>query len=280
MSNKPLDADRLEARPRGRPRSSSSADATPEPVKGLNTGLAVLRALAAERRATLTNVALSADTTPPTTYRMLTTLQRHGFAEFDERTQEWAVGVEAFRVGASFLARSGLVDLARATMVGLMLDTHETANLGVGRGVDVVFLAQVEARHPIRAFHESGSRERMHASGIGKTLLAQMDAQALETFVRMSGLPRFTDRTVTDACALAQHLADIRLRGWSLDDEERHVGMRCVAAPIFDATGVAVAGVSVSGPSMRLPDAELDQVGARVRLAAAAISARLGAESS
>ena len=263
-------------RPRGRPRSASAA-AAPEPVKGLDTGLVVLRALAAEQRATLTNVALQADTTPSTAYRMLVTLQRHGFAEFDERLQEWAVGIEAFRVGAAFLARSGLVELARPAMQALMHDTHETANLGVADGTDVVFLAQVESRHPVRAFHEAGSRGHLHASGIGKCLLAQLDETAYAAFVDASGLPGFTPATRTDADALAADLATVRERGWGLDDEERHAGMRCVAAPVFDASGEAVAGVSISGPAARLPDDVLDGIGARVKAAADAIGKRLGA---
>ena len=263
-------------RPRGRPRSASAA-AAPEPVKGLDTGLGVLRALAAEQRATLTNVALQADTTPSTAYRMLVTLQRHGFAEFDERLQEWAVGIEAFRVGAAFLARSGLVELARPAMQALMHDTHETANLGVADGTDVVFLAQVESRHPVRAFHEAGSRGHLHASGIGKCLLARLDDDAFAAFVDASGLPGFTPATRTDAAALAADLAAVRERGWSIDDEERHAGMRCIAAPVFDAAGEAVAGVSISGPAARLPDDVLDAIGARVREAAEAIGERLGA---
>jgi len=262
-------------RARGRPRSAPGAGA-PEPVKGLDTGLVVLRALAVEQRATLTNLALSAGTSPSTAYRSLATLARHGLVEFDERTQEWAVGIEAFRVGAAFLARTGLVELSRPAMAGLMHDTQETANLGVADGNDVVFLAQVEARHPIRAFHDVGSRGALHASGIGKALLAEFDAAALEAFVTRSGLPRFNAATLVGAEALACDLAATRARGWSLDDGERHEGMRCVAAAIFDATGRAVAGVSVSGPSVRFPNQALERLGERVRETADAIGERLG----
>lgn len=263
-------------RPRGRPRSEAAA-AAPEPVKGLDTGLVVLRALAVERRATLTNLALSADTSPSTAYRTLATLARHGLVEFDERSQEWAIGIEAFRLGAAFLARTDLVELARPAMAALMHDTQETANLGVAAGNDVVFLAQVEARHPVRAFHEVGSRGALHASGIGKALLAELDEAALAAFVDSSGLPRFNAATLADPDALARDLAITRERGWSLDDAERHEGMRCVAAAIFDAGGQAVAGVSVSGPEARFPDAALDGLGHRVREAADAIGQRLGA---
>jgi len=263
-------------RARGRPRSAPGA-AAPEPVKGLDTGLVVLRALAAERCATLTNLALSAGTSPSTAYRMLATLARHGLVEFDERTQEWTVGIEAFRVGSAFLARTGLVEVSRPAMASLMHDTRETANLGVAHDNDVVFLAQVEARHPIRAFHDVGSRGALHASGIGKALLAELDPAALDAFVARSGLPRFTAATLADPETLAHDLATTRSRGWSLDDGERHEGMRCVAAAIFDAAGCAVAGVSVSGPSVRFPDEALGGLGERVRETADTIGERLGA---
>jgi len=262
-------------RPRGRPRSAASADA-PAPIKALDRGLALLRRLADEERATLTNIALETGLTPPSAYRVLITLQRHGFAEFDESTQEWGVGIEAFRVGNGYLVRTGLLELARAPMRTLMQSTQETANLAVADGGDVVFIAQVEARHPVRAFFEAGARGHVHASGIGKALLAERSREELESLIRRRGLPRFTARTLDTREALFADLALTRERGWSLDDEERHEGMRCIAAPIFDATGRAVAGLSISGPTVRFPDAALARLGARVRAAADEVTHRLG----
>ena len=262
-------------RPRGRPRSRDPNGA-PEPIKALDRGLHLLRHLAGEERATLTNVALQAELTPSSAYRILVTLQGHGLVEFDESTQEWAVGLEAYRIGTSYLARRGLLDVARPLMRELMRATGETANLAIADDGEVVFVAQVESRHPVRAFHGPGSRGHLHASGIGKALLAELPSDEVGARLDERGLPRFTERTLTELPALSADLAAAHARGWTLDDEERHVGMRCIAAPIFDAARVAVAGVSISGPTARFPDEALADLGTRVRAAADEITRRLG----
>ena len=170
--------ERSARRPRGRPRSRDDG-AAPAPIKALDRGLALLRHLAGEERATLTNIALQAGLTPSSAYRILVTLQGHGLVEFDETSQEWAVGLEAYRVGSSYLARRGLLDVARPQMRELMRASGETANLAIADAGEVVFVAQVEARHPVRAFHGPGSRGHLHASGIGKALLAELDREEI-----------------------------------------------------------------------------------------------------
>jgi len=116
----------------------------------------------------------------------------------------------------------------------------------------------------------------MHASGIGKALLAALAPDELEALVESKGLPRFTERTLATPEALREDLAGIRERGWSLDDEERHEGMRCIAAAIRDDQGRVVAGVSISGPAARFADASLDALAAHVVAAADEITRRNG----
>ena len=106
-------------RPRGRPRTVSKGEDVAAPIKALDRGVALLRSLADEERATLTNIALEAGMTPSSAYRVLVTLERHALVEFDEATQEWSVGIEAFRVGRKYLARTGLVEIARPAMRAL-----------------------------------------------------------------------------------------------------------------------------------------------------------------
>lgn len=259
-------------RSRGRPRSGD-AGAT---VQALDRGLVLLATLARTDRATLTEIALSAGMAPSTAHRMLTTMQRHGITEFDEASQHWMVGVEAFRIGSSFMRRTGLVEAARGIMHDLMEETGETANMAVADSGEVVFISQVECHDPIRAFFRPGTRGHMHASGIGKALLSELDQREVEAILARKGLPAFTPKTLTSPDALFADLAATRDRGWSLDDEERTLGMRCLAAPIFNEYREAIAGVSISGPLIRLPDVRLAEFGARVRRAAAAITDRMG----
>ncbi len=259
-------------RTRGRPRSGEGGTV----VQALDRGLTLLRVLAANDRATLTEIALSAGMVPSTAHRLLTTMQRHRITEFDDAMQHWMIGVEAFRIGSSFMRRTNLVEAGRGIMHDLMEASGETANMAVADSGDVVFISQVECNDPIRAFFRPGTRGRMHASGIGKALLAELSRDEVEAILARKGLPSFTPKTLTSPEALFADLEGTRVKGWSLDDEERTLGMRCLASAIFNEHREAVAGVSISGPSVRLPDARLAELGALVRNAAAAITEKVG----
>jgi len=262
-------------RSRGRPRSLPS-DSGGNTVQALDRGLILLRDLAKQGRVTLTDIALRVGMPPSTAHRILATLQKHGFVDFDQANQEWSVGIEAFRVGSSYLARTNLVEAAQKVMRPLMEETGETANLAIPDGGDVVFISQVETHNPIRAFFRPGTRSYMHASGTGKALLADLSARDLEEILQSKGLPEFTDKTLTSPAALYADLEEIRKRGWSFDDEERYSGMRCVAAAIYNSLGKAIAGVSVSGPTDRFGDNTVSELGPKVRRAAAEVTMMIG----
>jgi IclR family acetate operon transcriptional repressor len=264
-----------EKRQRGRPRSFNS-HGEPSPVQSLDRALRILAIVAQEDGLSLSEVAASAELAPSTAYRMLTTLENHGMVEFEKTEQLWSIGVETYRMGSAFLRRRKLVDRARAVMQNLMERAAETANLGVAEDDCVVFVSQVETHQAIRAFFRPGTRSPFHASGIGKAVLAHLEPERVGTILRKAGLQRFTDRTLSDISALAHDLAVIKLRGWSVDDEERHPGMRCVAAAIFNEFGEPIGGVSVSGPTVRVTPERLAEIGPLVRDAAAEVTRMIG----
>jgi IclR family acetate operon transcriptional repressor len=264
-----------ERRGRGRPRSTSS-DSPATTVQALDRGMRVLATLSQFGRATLTDISVTADIAPSTTHRLLETLRQHGVVEFDEGDQTWAIGVEAFRIGSTYLLRANYIDAGRQMMRRMVERTGETANLGVPDNGDVVFVSQVETQQPIRAFFPPGTRGHMHASGIGKALLAEMSQERVASIVRQHGLPAFTDNTITSLGALTDDLEAIQTRGWAVDDEERQLGMRCLAAPIFNEFREIVAGISISGPAVRLPDEKLAEFGPLVRECADEVTHRIG----
>ena len=261
---------------RGRPRGSGTAKASTASVQTLDRALSLLVTLAAADGLTLTALGERTGLAPSSLHRLLASLSAHGFVAADEVDQTWAIGVEAFRVGQAFLRRAKAVSVARPVMRDLMEETGETANLGLIEGGEVVFVAQVESAEPIRAFFRAGERRAAHASGIGKALIAEWPAERVVRLVRSRGLERYTANTLTGEAALMSALAEIRARGFAIDDEERNAGMRCIAAAIFDENGEAAAGLSISGPSARLDAARLAALGPRVAAAAARITAAIG----
>ncbi|PVA06583.1 HTH-type transcriptional regulator BhcR [Thalassorhabdomicrobium marinisediminis] len=262
-------------RARGRPKAWH--DKTEQnTIKALDRALVILQRLGDLEEATLTELAADLDQSPATLYRVLTTLQSHDFATFDETRQVWSVGAGAFLTGAKFLRGTSLVERARPFLRRLMEATGETANLGVAKGHDVLFLSQAETDHAIRAFFPPGTLSPMHASGIGKALLAQRSAAQIKRMVSARRVERFTEHTLTTAEALIADAEVTRDRGYALDGEEKNIGMRCIAAPVFDVFGEAIAGLSISGPVARITDDRIDEIGAQVRHEAAALTAALG----
>jgi len=262
-------------RSRGRPRSAP-AEGQGSTVKALDRGLVLLKAMERVGKTTLTELALQIGLPPSSAHRLLITLQKHRFVEFDASTQEWTIGVEAFRIGNAFVQQTNLVEAGRDVMRRLMEETGETANLAIADEGEVVFVSQVETHNPIRAFFSSGTRGPIHASGIGKALLAELPRKSVEQILQKRGLQHYTEKSLTSAEALFSDLQQIAERGWSFDDEERHSGMRCIAAAIHNYHGEAIAGVSISGPTARLPDASIAELAPKVKQAAAEITTRIG----
>ena len=263
-----------EKRKRGRPRSAAAAGFSP--VQALDRGLTILEALAGQQSAGLSELARQVSMPPSTVHRFLATLQAHGFTDFDPHMQEWAIGIGAFRVGNTYLRRTNLVEAAQGPMRRLMEQTGETANLGIADQGYIVFISQIETQNPIRAMFRPGARSQMHASGIGKALLAHMPRDMVEKILLAGGQPGFTPQTLTTPEALFADLERIITRGWSFDNEEHYIGMRCIASVIFDGRGKATAGVSVSGPAARFNESMIARTGPLVAQAAAEITALTG----
>jgi len=265
-------------RKRGRPRLQPDArQENTSTVQALERGLILLQLLSKSGSASLSDLSLQVGQPASTAYRLLVTLQKLDFVSFDEATQEWSVGIEAFTVGSSYFNRANLAEAARSVMRQLMIDTGETANLAIlTDGGKVTFLTQMECTHPIRAFHLPGTRSPAHSSGIGKALLAEFPRSQVERILQKTGLQEFTSKTLTTPKALFANLQTTFTRGWAFDDEERHVGMRCIAAAIHNTRGEAIAGISISGPTVRFSDENLTIFGARVRQAAADVTRMIG----
>jgi IclR family KDG regulon transcriptional repressor len=112
---------------------------------------------------------------------------------------------------------------------------------------------------------------------VGKVLLAALSEKELNDFIKAKGLPRRTEKTITDAGQLKSHLEMVRNQGYAVDDEEDHLGTRCVAAPIRNELGHVIAAISISGPTIRMTWKKvLDTFKGQVMDAALEISRQLG----
>ena len=258
----------------------SKAGTAPErtdQVQSLVRALTIVNRLSdADEGVSLTEVAQQVGLSPSTAHRLLTTLEQERYVHFDAERRIWSVGMQAFMAGNAFLKTRSLVGLARPHMRRLMEESEETVNLAVEDQFAAVYLAQVECRQMMRAFARPGGRVPLHCSSVGKALLSALPDATLSKIFHRKGLPRLTVKTIHTTSALREDLARSRERGYALDDEEHAVGLRCIAAVIFDEGADPVAAVSVSGPMARISDDRIPSLAEAVRRGADAITAQFG----
>jgi len=246
-------------------------------VQSLSRAFSLLERLAdSDVGLTLGDIASGADLAPSTAHRLLNSLLQMGYVEVDEPRGLWSIGLKAFTVGNAYLKKRDFIAQARPFMKALVAETGETCNLALLDGKGIVFVGQVECTETMRMVVQLGSRGPVHASGVGKALLAALPEKEALAIAKTSGMAKLTDRTLTSIKKLAGELKSIRERGYAIDDEEQSTGLRCIAANIRDEFGDPLAALSISGPTVRVTKDRVGELGASVRAAAEAITQAIG----
>ena len=140
---------------------------------------------------------------------------------------------------------NNLIGTARPEMDALVADFNETVNLAVLYDTEAVYVHQVEGRQLVRMFTHLGASAPLHCSGVGKALLAWRPEGDVRQKLGDGPYPAYTPRSITTLARLQQELGRVREQGYSVDDEERELGVRCVAVPVRDGAGAVVASISV-----------------------------------
>lgn len=229
------------------------------------------------RARSLTLGGISARTGLPkaTAHRLVTALRDVGMLEQDHERAGYRLGLKLFELGNIVLANLELHREARPFVAQLSRVSGHSVHLAVfdGRQAVVIHRADPHPEGNPAAYIESSPA---HCTSVGKAILAFQPEETLARLAELGALVRYTEATITDPVALAAHLRETRERGWSLDEGEHQPGLRCVGAPIRDASGRVFAAVSVSAPARELTPARVPNAVKIVRHAASGISAALG----
>jgi DNA-binding IclR family transcriptional regulator len=191
-------------------------------------------------------------------------------------TGRYFLGWRTIQLGQRYLEGLDLNTAAHDILEGVMAATSETVHLVITDLPYVVYVDKVDSPRPVRMHSRIGSQQPMHCTAVGKAILAFSNEAVLSGVLELEMVKK-TPNTLTTPEALAQDLIAVRERGYAIDDVENEVGLRCVAAPIFDHTGSPVSAISVSGPVARVTRRRVTELGPRVAAAADEISRRLGA---
>ncbi|QWF85283.1 IclR family transcriptional regulator [Amycolatopsis sp. CA-230715] len=209
-----------------------------------------------------------------TAHRIVRALVAEDFLAQNAENERYYLGTGALLLGQAAHHNFGL-DVVYPVLQELAASTGESVNLGVLAGDAAVVVERIESTQPLRFTQPPGTRVPLHASSMGKALLAfngEVERRVLKGVTR---LERVAAKTHATAKSLRSDLVETRARGWSTDDEESTVGVRCVGAPICDDAGVARAAIAVQAPAVRMPDDRFGKLGPQVSAAAKEISALL-----
>lgn len=244
------------------PRPMLPVDAAPEPsrefVQGLERGFAVIHSFHDARSMTIVEVASRTGLTRAVARRYLHTLVTLGCVS--QRGHQFSLTPRILDLGFTFLSTLNVANVAPPFMEALVERLHESCSVGVLDGTDVVYVARVPARRIMSINLVVGSRLPAHTTSMGKVLLASLSPDGLDAYFARKPLRPLTNRTIVSEKALRDVLAAVRKRGWAFSDEESEIGVRTVAAPLYDHTDQVQAAINVSGHAGRVSMAELRRV--------------------
>ncbi len=209
---------------------------------------------------------------PSTAHRILNDLVSGRFVERPE-PGAYRLGMRLLELGNLVKARLDVREAAISPMRELHRLTHQPVNLSVRQGDEIVYIERTfNERSGMQVVRSIGGRAPLHLTSVGKLFLAADDPQRVRAYAARTGLAGHTRNSITELTRLERELASVRLTFVARDDQELEMGVRCMAAGIFDDAGKLVAGLSVSAPADRLEESWLE----RVKATAAQISTALG----
>ena len=239
----------------------------------IDKALMVLEALAEHSR--VTDIAAGTGLSKSTVHRILQSLVGWGFARTDGNGG-YLPGPRILTLAGRVMSRFDPAQQADSALRELRDRTGFTVHFAI-RGTDeAVYVRKLEGRRPYQMGSRVGMGLRLHSTSIGKAILARLPEDEVTAIIGRAGLERRTAATITDADALLAHLAEVRDRGYAVDDEENEAGIRCIGAPVFDHTGAVMGGVSISGLAFEVDPADAT-LAAAVVAAARDVSLALGA---
>lgn len=228
-------------------------------VQSVNNALDVLENLAGpDDELGVTELAKRQGLNKNNILRLLGTLEAKGYVEQNRLTGNYRLGLRIFELGQNFVAHLKLIQEARPILEKIVAACNESAYLALLQNGDVVYLDGVETTQAVRIAPRIGRRLKAYCTAVGKAQLAYQEPEKFEELYGDEPLHPYTETTITDMGALKAHLKDVAEQGCAVDREEFENNVSCVAVPIRDYTQQVVAGISIAGPSSRLPDERIE----------------------
>jgi DNA-binding IclR family transcriptional regulator len=247
------------------------------PSVAVERALAMLEAVAQEPDG-LSNAEISRKLQIPKSSAsyILRTLERQAYLNRDSDSGKYRVGLKILSLSRGALTGIDVREVALPIMRHLMEKTNLTCHLAILDGPEAVYIEKVEPQGFIRMDTWVGRRMRVHATSVGKSLVAHIPQPKLEKILSERGMEKRTPKTITTLPRLLKELEKVRTQGYSVDDEENNIGARCLGAPIFDQSGHIEAALGLSGTINQVNPQTMPRIIEALKDAARHISMQLG----
>jgi DNA-binding IclR family transcriptional regulator len=222
-----------------------------------------------------TEMAASTGFDRATCYRLLMTLNEAGFVEHELETKKFGLSFKIVSIARGLLQEDREVESVRDVMRMVSKRSTETCHYSVLDGAHSVITLREKGKQVVSVDFGVGDRADLYCTAGGKAMLAFSDVRFTQKYLSKK-LTRHTENTITDPASLRRELVDIRAHGVAYDREELITGLRCLAAPIFEADGTVRSTIAMSGPTGRYTDARIAELEVILREGAREISRRRG----
>jgi DNA-binding IclR family transcriptional regulator len=209
-----------------------------------------------------------------TTHVLVSTLDQLGYIKQYQSSRRFQLSPKMFGLGRKALDATPLPDVALPHMRWLVQETKLTTHVGILEKRQVVFVQKVDGPGVIKFDTYVGKCSELHCTALGKSLVAFQPEEALQSLLTNYSFNRFTKKTISTHSGFLAELARVRQLGYSIDDEEEELGIRCVAIPIISG-GTVIAALSVTGTTTQLRMEDIDRVVALAKCVAIRISANI-----
>lgn len=220
-------------------------------VKSVIKALDIMELLNCEGELGISEMADKLKWDKSTVYRLVATLREKGYVTQNPASQKYSNSMKLFEMGNSVVERLGFRRKCQPYLEELAVLTKETVNLAIQDGKEIIYIDKIESRATIKVDLGIGKRLPMYCTGLGKAILACLPEEEVETLLREETFHAHTPNTVTSLEELKLQLSQIRHQGYSLDNEEYVLGLKCVASPIWNYQKKPVAAISVAIPEYR-----------------------------
>lgn len=244
-------------------------------VPALDRALSILESLSKSKHGlTLSQLSRSLELPKSSVHCLLLTFERHGYLRRDDSSGRYRLGLHLCDLANGALGGVMLRDQAAPFLNQLRESTQLTTHMAVLEHDEVVVIEKVE---PLTSRVNSwiGKRMDVHCTALGKALTAYLPQDQVEALVHRRGLLRHNDNTIASLKRLKQELEQVRKQGYSIDDEEEEIGVRCLGTPILSANNQAVAAISITGTTDQINAGSRDALVAKLKATAAAIAAEV-----